>query len=84
MNRKHGLSASGGPHAGDAPNFSAGADGRARVQFTTDRVTLTGGATTLADSDGSAMVVHASADDQLTDPSGNSGARIACGLVRAP
>ena len=84
MNRKHGLSAPDGPHAGDSPNFSAGGDGRARVQFTTDRVTLTAGPTTLADSDGSSMIVHASADDQMTDPSGNSGARIACGMVRAP
>ena len=83
-NRKHGLSAPEGPHAGDAPNFIAGADGRARVQLTTDRVTLTAGGTTLADSDGSSMVVHAAADDQVTDPSGNSGARIACGVVRAP
>jgi len=84
MNRKHGLSAPDGPHAGDAPNFTAGADGRARVQFTTDRVSLTAGAASLADSDGSAIVVHAMADDQVTDPSGNSGARIACGVVRGP
>lgn len=84
MGRKHGLSAADGPHAGDAPNFTAGADGRARVRFTSDRVKLTSGATSLADSDGSALVVHATADDQVTDPSGNSGARIACGVIRAP
>ncbi|MGI8783118.1 MAG: superoxide dismutase family protein [Acidobacteriota bacterium] len=84
MGRRHGLSAADGPHAGDAPNFTAGADGRARVRLTTDRVTLTSGATSLADSDGSALVVHAAADDQVTDPSGNSGARIACGVIRAP
>lgn len=84
MSRKHGLSAPDGPHAGDAPNFTAGADGRARAQFTTDRVSLTAGAVTLRDGDGSSMIVHASADDQVTDPSGNSGARIACGVVRAP
>lgn len=83
-NRKHGLSAPGGPHAGDAPNFTVGADGRARVRFTSDRVSLTGGMASLADADGSAMIVHATADDQMTDPSGNSGARIACGVVRAP
>lgn len=84
MNRRHGLNAPDGPHAGDAPNLTAGADGHARVQFTTDRVTLTGGPVTLADSDGTALVLHASADDQVTDPSGNSGARIACGVVRTP
>lgn len=82
LNRKHGLNAPDGPHAGDAPNFTAGADGRARVQFTTDRVTLTAGPVTLRDADGSSMIVHAVADDQVTDPSGNSGARIACGVVR--
>lgn len=82
--RKHGLNAADGPHAGDAPNLTVGADGRARARFTTDRVTLTGGASTLADVDGTALVIHATADDQVTDPSGNSGARIACGVVRAP
>lgn len=81
-NRKHGLSASDGPHAGDAPNITVGSDGNARVDFTTDRVTLTGGAATLNDTDGSALVIHAVGDDQITDPSGNSGARIACGVVR--
>ena len=84
MNKKHGLNSADGPHAGDAPNFTAGSDGRARVQFTTDRVSLTTGAVTLRDADGSSMIVHATADDQVTDPSGNSGARIACGVVRAP
>lgn len=83
MSRRHGLNSSDGPHAGDAPNFTAGGDGRARVQFTTDRVSLTAGPVTLRDTDGSSMIVHASADDQVSDPSGNSGARIACGVVRA-
>jgi Cu-Zn family superoxide dismutase len=59
-----------------------GSDGRGIVNFTTDRVTLTGGPATLNDADGSALVIHALGDDQVTDPSGNSGARIACGVVR--
>lgn len=80
--RKHGLDAPDGPHAGDAPNITAGSDGRARVHFTTDRVTLTSGPFTLDDADGSSLVVHALNDDQVTDPSGNSGARIACAVVR--
>ncbi len=80
--RKHGLSASDGPHAGDAPNVMVGSDGRGRVNFTTDRVSLTSGAASLADADGSALVIHALGDDQVTDPSGNSGARIACAVVR--
>lgn len=80
--RKHGLSAPDGPHAGDAPNLVAGSDGRARVHFTTNRVTLTSGPASLNDADGSSLVVHALGDDQVTDPSGNSGARIACAVVR--
>lgn len=81
-NRKHGLDAPDGPHAGDAPNLTVGSDGKGVVNFTTDRVTLTAGPTTLNDADGSALVIHALGDDQVTDPSGNSGARIACGVVR--
>jgi superoxide dismutase, Cu-Zn family len=83
IGRQHGLKNSAGAHAGDAPNFTVAADGRADVSFTTDRVTLTPGSTTLMDSDGSAIVIHAAADDQVSQPSGNSGARIACGAVRS-
>src|SRR4051794_3057634 len=82
LGRSHGLDNPAGPHAGDAPNFTVGADGTAHVSFTTDRVTLTEGSTSLLDSDGSAIVIHASADDQTSQPSGNSGARIACGVVK--
>jgi Cu-Zn family superoxide dismutase len=81
-NRKHGLSAPDGPHAGDAPNITVDSDGKGIVSFTTDRVTLTDGPATLNDADGSSLVIHALGDDQVTDPSGNSGARIACGVVR--
>lgn len=82
LGRSHGLDNPAGPHAGDAPNITVAADGTAHVSFTTDRVTLTEGSTSLLDSDGSAIVIHASADDQTSQPSGNSGARIACGVVR--
>ena len=83
LNREHGLARPGGPHAGDAPNITAGPDGSATFSFTTDRVTLTPGAASLFDSDGSALVVHAAADDQVSQPSGNSGGRVACGVVRS-
>lgn len=83
IGRQHGLQNSAGPHAGDAPNVTVGADGRSRTGFTTDRVTLTAGSTSLFDSDGSAIVIHAAPDDQVSQPSGNSGTRIACGLVRS-
>jgi Cu-Zn family superoxide dismutase len=85
LGRQHGLDNAAGPHAGDAPNFTVAADGTARATFTTDRVSLTEGSTTLFDADGSAIVIHAAADDQISQPAGNAGARIACGVVqRAP
>jgi Cu-Zn family superoxide dismutase len=81
LSREHGLTHPGGPHAGDAPNLIAAADGRATLSFSTDRVTLTAGSTTLFDADGSSLIVHAAPDDQTSQPSGNSGARVACGVV---
>lgn len=68
-------------HAGDLPNVYVGADGTARYEAWTDAVSLTGGETSLFDSDGSAFVVHERPDDYVTDPSGNSGSRIACGVL---
>jgi len=83
MGTEHGLSNPKGPHAGDNPDIQVPEGGAGHVTFTTNRVTLTPGPTTLLDADGSALVIHANADDQVTNPSGNSGARIACGVVRA-
>jgi Cu-Zn family superoxide dismutase len=83
LNRDHGLTHPSGPHAGDAPNIVAGDDGRGNLSFTTDRVTLTSGGTTLFDADGTALIIHAAADDQVTQPAGNSGARVACGVVQS-
>src|ERR1700716_4259343 len=83
VGKQHGLMNPLGPHAGDAPNIVIPASGVGRVAFSTDRVTLTPGTLTLFDVDGSSLVVHANADDQVSQPSGNSGARIACGVVRA-
>ena len=82
LGRQHGLENSQGPHAGDAPNFTVAEDGLGRISFTTDRVSLTDGSTSLFDADGSAIVIHAAADDQKSQPAGNSGARIACGVVK--
>lgn len=78
--RKHGLQNPQGAHAGDLPNITASSGGIAR-----DIVVLA--ATSLADlgdADGSALVIHAQADDYLTDPSGNSGGRIACAVLAPP
>ena len=82
IGRQHGLNNPAGPHAGDAPNITVAADGNVKTSFATDRVTLTAGSTTLFDDDGSSIVIHAAADDQVSQPSGNSGARIACGTLR--
>jgi len=82
IGRQHGLDNPQGPHAGDAPNFTVNADGTGKASFTTDRVSLTDGSTSLFDDDGSAIVIHAAADDQTSQPAGNSGARIACGVVK--
>lgn len=82
LGKQHGLNNAAGPHAGDAPNFAIGANGKGKASFTTDRITLTSGATSLMDADGSSIVIHAAADDQMSQPSGNSGARIACGVIK--
>jgi Cu-Zn family superoxide dismutase len=78
-NKQHGLHNPQGQHAGDMPNLTVGADGRGSVTYRLKGADIDG----LLDADGSAMVVHASADDEKTDPSGNSGDRIACGVFSA-
>ncbi|HEY8851230.1 MAG TPA: superoxide dismutase family protein [Gemmatimonadaceae bacterium] len=83
LGKQHGLSNPLGAHAGDAPNVVVPASGLVRVAFTTSRVTLTPGTISLFDADGSSIVVHANADDQVSQPAGNSGPRIACGVIRA-
>jgi Cu-Zn family superoxide dismutase len=80
-NKKHGLTNPEGPHAGDLPNLVVGEDGSAVYEHVTDRVTLTSGELSLFDEDGSALVIHAGPDDQMTDPAGNSGARVLCGVI---
>ncbi len=69
---------------GDLPNLVVNGAGRGHLNATTDRVTLTDGASTLFDADGSAFVIHASPDDQVTNVgNGGSGARVACGVISA-
>jgi Cu-Zn family superoxide dismutase len=82
LGRKHGLQTSEGPHAGDLPNLVVGGDGRAHFDMVIARFTLSAGPLSLFDSDGSALVVHASPDDQITDPAGNAGPGIACGVIQ--
>lgn len=69
-------------HAGDLGNIEVAEDGTYSYEITTDKVTLEPGAdTSLDDADGSALVIHEGEDDLETDPSGDSGGRVACGLV---
>ena len=79
--RQHGLQNPNGPHLGDLPNIIASADSMAVVDATTPGGTLR---TTdaLLDADGASIVIDAAPDDYRTDPGGNSGARIACGVIR--
>jgi len=79
--KKHGFKSPDGPHAGDLPNMLVAKDGSGRFEALTDAITLRPGPTSVFDSDGSAIVVHAASDDDMTDPAGNSGDRVACGVI---
>jgi Cu-Zn family superoxide dismutase len=83
-NRRHGFSNPAGPHAGDLPNVTVAANGVLGEAVTLSGASLTGPGTAgmLLDADGAALVIHASGDDYTTDPSGNSGARIACAVLQ--
>lgn len=81
--KMHGSMNPQGPHAGDLPNLKVGADGRGVVRFLVPGGTIATGEEALLDADGAAFVVHAGEDDLKTDPAGNSGGRIACGVFSA-
>jgi len=82
--REHGLLNPAGPDNADLPNVYAHADGVIRAEVFSDRVSLNGrgGRPALLDADGSALVVHANPDDQITQPIGGAGGRIACGAIQ--
>jgi superoxide dismutase, Cu-Zn family len=77
--QQHGRDNPQGPHKGDLPNLTVAADGRGVVEFTIPGASVTGGSAAMLDTDGAAMMIHEKADDYRTDPSGDAGARIACG-----
>jgi Cu-Zn family superoxide dismutase len=79
--KKHGLDNPEGHHAGDMLNFTVDAKGKAKLRMDDKDVTLADGPHSLFSNGGTAIVIHAKADDMKTDPSGNSGDRIACGVV---
>lgn len=80
----HGFKEAGGPHAGDMPNQFVGSDGTLRAHVVNDRITLESGFSSLMDADGSALVIHAGADDYMSQPSGDAGNRLACAVLAAP
>jgi Cu-Zn family superoxide dismutase len=71
-------------HAGDFGNFDATADGLVEATITTSDFTLGEGPTSVFDEDGTAIILHADRDDLTTQPGGDSGARVACGVVAEP
>ena len=84
--KQHGARNPSGPHAGDMPfNLTVGADGTDKTEFSTKGISLDPQAMdSVFTGDGTSIVIHAKADDMITDPSGNSGARIACGIIMTP
>jgi Cu-Zn family superoxide dismutase len=84
--KQHGRLNPAGHHAGDLPNIVVDASGNGTLEATAESLALTDGVAAILDADGSAVIVHANQDDERTDtgPSGpgNSGARVACGIIR--
>lgn len=80
--KHHGLKNPTGPHAGDLPNVTVGPDGKAKVEAVATLVTLkTGPKNSLFQPGGTSLVIHAGPDDNVSDPAGNAGPRIACGMI---
>jgi superoxide dismutase, Cu-Zn family len=82
--RKHGLAHSEGAHGGDLPNMVVSDAGTARYEAADVRITLGEGANSLFKPGGMSLVIHAAPDDQITDPAGNAGRGIACGVITRP
>src|SRR5262245_34348369 len=78
--KPHGEPKSPERHAGDLPMLKAGKDGRAKLDVTVDAISLTPGPASII---GRGLIIHADPDDFKTQPTGNSGARIACGVIKA-
>ena len=79
--QQHGKDNPQGMHKGDLPNLLVGTDGRGSFEYTVPGVSIGGRGPRLLDEDGAAIVIHAAPDDYRSDPSGNSGNRIACGVL---
>ncbi|MFO0752617.1 MAG: superoxide dismutase family protein [Thermodesulfovibrionales bacterium] len=82
--KKHGMKNPEGMHAGDLPNLVVGEEENVAFTVTTKSVTLKDGKNSLFQPGGTSLVIHAGPDDETTDPAGNSGPRIACGVIARP
>ena len=80
--KKHGLENPAGPHAGDIPNFKVDAKGRSTATVVAANASLGTDSHSVFSGEGTALVIHAKADDLKSDPAGNAGDRIACGLIK--
>jgi superoxide dismutase, Cu-Zn family len=80
--KQHGMNNPQGPHAGDMPNFTVDAAGRSTATIIAPGVTLADGPHSVFTGGGTALVIHEKADDMRSDPAGNAGTRIACGVIR--
>ena len=80
-NKMHGMKNPKGPHAGDMANFTVSAKGTANATVTDMHVTMGDGPNSIFANGGTSLIIHEKADDMKTDPSGNSGGRIACGAI---
>lgn len=81
--KQHGHENPAGAHMGDLPNMTVGANGKGVINAVIKGAMIKGGTDPLLDADGAAVVIHASADDYRTDPTGNAGGRLACGVIQA-
>mgnify|MGYP003583987930 FL=1 len=80
--KKHGMEATEGAHAGDMPNLFIPANGELKIDVANSMISLVKGQpNSVFDTDGSAIIIHAGPDDYKTDPTGNAGDRIVCGVI---
>lgn len=80
--KQHGHDNPAGQHMGDMPNMTVAADGTGSLETVITGAMMKGGDMPLLDADGAAVVIHAAADDYKSDPAGNAGGRIACGIIK--
>lgn len=80
QNKRHGFQSHDGPHLGDLPNIDMPAAGTLKFEFVLPGATLKA-ANAILDDDGAAIVIHSSRDDYMSEPSGGSGGRLACGII---